>query len=73
MDIELPGLDGFEVARRLRAQPDLAGALLVAMTGYDRRDNPAGWQGAGFDHHLVKPVQPEDLRCLLDEEPVLVG
>ncbi len=65
LDIGLPGMDGYEVARRLRAEPTLEGLTLIALTGYgteaDRRQSAA----AGFDAHLVKPVEPESLRQLL--------
>ena len=66
LDIRLPRLDGLEVARRIRADPGSAGLLLIAMTGSsDARDRAASLD-AGFDHHLVKPVDPELLRALLD-------
>lgn len=55
LDIGLPGLNGFEVARRLRQQPALRKAVLVAMTGYGRESDRQRSQEAGFDHHLVKP------------------
>jgi two-component system CheB/CheR fusion protein len=66
LDIRLPKLDGLEVARRIRADPANAGLLLIAMTGSsDPRDRAASLD-AGFDHHLVKPVDPDLLRALLD-------
>jgi CheY-like chemotaxis protein len=55
LDIGLPGLNGFEVAKRLRQQPALQNAVLVAMTGYGRESDRQRSQEAGFDHHLVKP------------------
>jgi CheY-like chemotaxis protein len=55
LDIGLPGLNGFEVAKRLRQQPVLRNAVLVAMTGYGRESDRRRSQEAGFDHHLVKP------------------
>jgi PAS domain S-box-containing protein len=55
LDIGLPGLDGFEVAKRLRQQPALKDAVLVALTGYGRESDRRRSQEAGFDHHLVKP------------------
>jgi two-component system CheB/CheR fusion protein len=64
-DIGLPGIDGFEVARRLRRQPGTERALLVAITGYGtEQDRRRGFE-AGFDHYLVKPADPDDLRRLL--------
>jgi len=66
LDIRLPRLDGLEVARRIRADPATSGLLLIALTGSrDARDRAASLD-AGFDHHLVKPVDPELLRALLD-------
>jgi signal transduction histidine kinase/DNA-binding response OmpR family regulator len=56
LDIGLPGMDGYEVARRLRADPATKDALLVAVTGYGRDEDRALSREAGFDHHLVKPV-----------------
>ena len=55
LDIGLPGLDGFEVAKRLRQQPALQNVVLVAMTGYGQESDRQRSQEAGFDHHLVKP------------------
>jgi CheY-like chemotaxis protein len=55
LDIGLPGLDGFEVAKLLRRQPALQHAVLVAMTGYGRESDRQSSREAGFDHHLVKP------------------
>jgi len=55
LDIGLPGLNGFEVAKQLRQQPALQNAVLVAMTGYGREVDHQRSQEAGFDHYLVKP------------------
>ena len=55
LDIGLPGLNGFEVAKQLRQQPALQNAVLVAMTGYGGVSDRQRSQDAGFDHHLVKP------------------
>ena len=67
MDIGLPGMDGYEVARRLRDDGELAAgiALLVAVTGYAEDDARRRSQEAGFDHHLVKPVDPDGVLALL--------
>ena len=64
-DIGLPGLDGFEVARRLRRQPGMEGALLVALTGYGGDDDRRRGLEAGFDHYLTKPTDPDALQRLL--------
>ena len=55
LDIGLPGLNGFEVAKQLRQQPALQNAVLVAMTGYGGESDLQRSFAAGFDHHLVKP------------------
>jgi DNA-binding response OmpR family regulator len=66
LDIGLPGMDGYEVARRLRREHDLAGALILTLSGYGREaDRCRAWE-AGCDHHLVKPVDPEELHGLLE-------
>ncbi len=65
LDIGLPGMDGYEVARHLRATPALAGAFLIAMTGYASPEDLLAAKQAGFDEHLVKPVDLDTLRDLL--------
>jgi PAS domain S-box-containing protein len=67
LDIGMPGMDGCEVARRLRAQPETGRALLVALTGWGQESDRQRSREAGFDHHLVKPVDPDALRDLLAE------
>lgn len=56
LDIGLPGLNGYEVAKRIRQQPVLQNVVLVAMTGYGQETDQQRSQEAGFDHHLVKPA-----------------
>jgi two-component system CheB/CheR fusion protein len=65
LDIGLPGLDGYQVAKRLREDAELDGALLVAMTGYGQPDDRRRSREAGIHHHFVKPVEPFVLRTLL--------
>ncbi len=65
LDIGLPGMDGFEVARRLRESEGPNRALLVALTGYGREEDLRRSREAGFDHHMVKPVDPRALNELL--------
>ena len=65
LDIGLPGMDGYEVARRLRALAAPASMALVALTGYGQDEDRRRARDAGFDHHLVKPVDFDDLRGLL--------
>jgi two-component system, sensor histidine kinase len=60
VDVGLPGLDGYELARRVRATGD-ASIYLVALTGYGQPDDRRQAMEAGFDAHLVKPVNPEAL------------
>ena len=65
LDIGLPKLDGYEVARRLRLDPENANMLVVAVTGYGKEEDRNRGQAAGFHHHLVKPVDPGALQALL--------
>jgi CheY-like chemotaxis protein len=67
LDIGLPDLDGYEVARRLRAAPGSRGAFLVALTGYGQSEDEAAAYAAGFDRHMTKPVEPAALARLLAE------
>jgi PAS domain S-box-containing protein len=66
LDIGLPGMDGNELAQRLRARPETAGATLIAVTGYGQENDRAQTAAAGFDHHLVKPVDIDALLAILD-------
>jgi CheY-like chemotaxis protein len=66
LDLGLPGMDGHEVGRRLRRQPGLDKALVVALTGSGAEEDRRRSRDAGFDHHMVKPVDLEDLERLLD-------
>jgi PAS domain S-box-containing protein len=65
LDIGLPKLDGYAVARELRRLPGLAGVLLIAATGYGQDEDRRRAREAGFDYHLVKPVDPGVLSRLL--------
>ena len=65
LDIGLPELDGFEVAKRIRQEPLLHDIVLVAMTGYGQESDRQHSQEAGFDHHLVKPADFEKVRQIL--------
>jgi PAS domain S-box-containing protein len=65
LDIGLPGVDGYEVARRLKANPELAHIRLVAHTGYGSPEDRKRAQEAGFDAHLVKPAELSDLEKAL--------
>jgi signal transduction histidine kinase/CheY-like chemotaxis protein len=65
LDIGMPGMDGYEVARRLRQQPGLGNVVLAALTGWGQQEDRRRTAEAGFDHHLVKPPEPEALERLL--------
>ena len=65
VDIGLPGIDGYEVARRVRRDPVLRDAVLIALTGYSCDDDRRESRAAGFDYHLVKPVNPDALNGLV--------
>jgi signal transduction histidine kinase/ActR/RegA family two-component response regulator len=67
LDIGLPELDGFEVAKRIRQEPLLHHIVLVAMTGYGQAAGRQRMQEAGFDHYLVKPADFEKVRQILME------
>jgi len=64
LDIGLPGMDGYELARRLRGRRPHA--LLIALTGYGQPDDRERSREAGFDHHFLKPVEPEALARVLN-------
>ena len=65
MDIGMPEMDGYEVSRRIRADPDRGRVLLIALTGWGQEDDQRRSRAAGFDHHLVKPPDVDKLRDLL--------
>ena len=69
LDIGLPDMEGLEVARELRQQPDRC-PYLVAVTGYSRDRDRDRAREAGFDSHLIKPVSIETLARLIDSAPV---
>ena len=65
LDIGLPKMDGYELARRIRADAELQGTVLVAVTGYGQMHDRARASASGFHHHLVKPVEYRDLQEVL--------
>jgi PAS domain S-box-containing protein len=67
LDIGMPGMDGYEVARRLRGAPGLETVRLAALTGWGQQADRRRTAEAGFDHHLVKPLEPEGLERVLAE------
>jgi signal transduction histidine kinase/CheY-like chemotaxis protein len=68
LDIGLPLMDGYEVARRIRADPRLEGVCLIAVTGYGQASDRQRSRAAGFDLHLVKPIDTSELAALLTGE-----
>jgi DNA-binding response OmpR family regulator len=66
LDVEMPGLDGVELARRLRATPELAHTLVVLLTGRDRPEDVAAGMAAGADAYLTKPFSPQELESTIN-------
>ena len=66
LDLGLPGIDGFEVARRLRREEGVRDATIIAITGYGQEDGGRYSREEGFNHHLIKPIQIETLVALLE-------
>jgi CheY-like chemotaxis protein len=67
VDIGLPGMDGYDLARHVRARPEARGVALIALSGYGQVEDRDRAQSAGFDLHLTKPVDPERLKKALGE------
>jgi len=65
LDIGLPGLNGHEVAQRIRQESALRDVMLIALTGYGQESDRRAALQAGFNHHLVKPARLEDLQKIL--------
>jgi CheY-like chemotaxis protein len=65
LDIGLPGRDGYEVAQILRADPEFTKTKIIAVTGYGKDEDRRRSKAAGMDHHLTKPVDPDDLDQLM--------
>ncbi|MFM0732735.1 ATP-binding protein [Paraburkholderia sediminicola] len=70
LDIGLPLMDGYELARQLRADPGSSPCVLVALTGYGQKTDHERSHAAGFDHHFVKPLRPADLLDVISGVPV---
>ena len=77
LDIGLPGLDGYAVARQLRSRGDTSHVLLIALTGYGQKEDRSRAGEAGFDYHFVKPADPREIQIAIERgrntagEPVL--
>jgi PAS domain S-box-containing protein len=69
LDIGLPGMSGYEVARELRRDPAFAETMLIALTGYGQAEDRRKSKSAGFDHHLTKPIDDEALAAVFDAAP----
>ena len=65
LDIGLPGMDGYEVADRLRSLDETKDAFLIALTGYGRTEDRIRALAGGFDYHLTKPVDPEEVVVII--------
>jgi CheY-like chemotaxis protein len=70
LDIGLPDIDGYEVARRLRADPRTSDVLIIAITGYGREEDLRRSREAGIDDHVVKPVDPDAVLARIARGPV---
>ncbi len=70
LDIGLPGMDGYSVARYLRQKHDTKPLVLIALTGYGQREDKAKAHQAGFDYHLTKPVSIGDIQNILTQLPI---
>jgi signal transduction histidine kinase len=66
LDIGLPGLDGYAVARQLRSRGDTSHVLMIALTGYGQKEDRAKAAEAGFDYHFVKPADPRDIQAAIE-------
>ena len=66
MDIGMPGMDGYEAARRIREQPGMGKVVMAALTGWGQQEDRRRTAEAGFNHHLVKPPEPAAVKLVLD-------
>ena len=70
LDVGLPGMDGYEVARRLRELPETRQALFIALTGYGQKEDRSLAAAAGFDHHFIKPADPRAIHAVISQHDV---
>jgi CheY-like chemotaxis protein len=71
LDIGMPGMNGYEVATRIRDEPWGAGIQLIAVTGWGQDEDKRKALDAGFDHHLTKPIDPDELQRLMTPAPAV--
>ena len=69
LDLGMPGMNGYDVCRRLRAEPWAAGMRIIALTGWGQEADKRKSRAAGFDYHLVKPVTTEELLDAFETVP----
>jgi CheY-like chemotaxis protein len=67
LDIGMPGLNGYEACRRIHQEPWSSASTFIALTGWGKDEDRERSRAAGFDHHLVKPVDPVALKTLLQQ------
>ena len=67
LDVEMPGLDGVEVARQLRADESLAGMLIILLTAHTEAEEVASGLAAGADDYLTKPFSPQELQARIEQ------
>jgi CheY-like chemotaxis protein len=67
IDLGLPRINGYDLARWLRQQPQLREITLIAQTGWGREKDRKQARDAGYDHHLVKPIDPQQLAAILSQ------
>jgi CheY-like chemotaxis protein len=70
LDLGMPEMDGYEVARRMRQHPGLKNVVLAALTGWGQAEDRLRTAAAGFDHHLVKPPDPKTLEGVLNSSKI---
>ena len=69
LDLGLPGMSGYDVTRQLRASPELAGLVIVALTSWGRASDRQRTKEVGFDHHLTKPMEWAEVETLIASLP----
>lgn len=70
LDLSMPGMDGLTLAREIRNRPQFAHVPLVALSGFGRDSDRIAARAAGFDHHLVKPIEFDEIRRMLSSARV---